>query len=246
MTDPDLARSLLHCLDLTSLGEDDSPAHIARLCRAALAAPIWPAAICVYPEHITTTRRQLAAAAGERQPPRVASVVNFPDGGSDPDRVIRECRRAIAAGAEEIDAVLPWRALQIGDSSRYQALAEACRTACGQATVKFIVESALLTDEQLDEACTLALAAGADFLKTSTGKNGPGASMAAATRMLRAIAESGRACGFKASGGIRTIDQARSYADLVQQQLRLSALTPDRFRIGASGLHAELLAAIGG
>lgn len=236
---------LLHCLDLTSLGEDDSPADIARLCRGALAAPAWPAAICVHPEHITTARRQLAVLAGQSQPPRVASVVNFPDGGSDPDRVRRECRRAIAAGAEEIDAVLPWRALQVGDSAGYEALAEACRAACGEVTLKFILESALLTDDQLDEACTLALAAGADFLKTSTGKNGPGASLEAAARMLRAIVESGRACGFKASGGIRTIEQAQAYADLTQQQLRLSTLNPDRFRIGASGRHTELLAAIG-
>ena len=102
-----LAARLMPLLDLTSLGEDDTPARIEALCAGALAAPVAPAAVCVYPEHVAGARRALDASGI-----RVATVVNFPEGSDDPARVERETRRAIAAGADEVDMVLPWRALR--------------------------------------------------------------------------------------------------------------------------------------
>ena len=110
--DPTLASRLLSLLDLTSLGEDDSPQRIAELCTAALAAPVLPAAVCFYPEHLANAGRVLAGSGI-----KLATVVNFPDGGSDPQRVAREIRRALAVGADEIDLVLPYRSVIAGDSA---------------------------------------------------------------------------------------------------------------------------------
>ena len=104
-----LALRLLPLLDLTSLGEADTPAGIDRLCESALRIDPRPAAVCVYPEHVTGASRALVGSGV-----RIATVVNFPDGGDDAARVARETRRAIAAGADEVDMVLPWRALLAG------------------------------------------------------------------------------------------------------------------------------------
>ncbi|MFZ2236209.1 MAG: deoxyribose-phosphate aldolase, partial [Dokdonella sp.] len=99
-----LAARILPLLDLTSLGENDTPEWIQALCASAHTPAGLPAALCVYPEHVTTARRALQGTTA-----RVATVVNFPDGGSDAARAARETRRALAAGADEIDLVLPWR-----------------------------------------------------------------------------------------------------------------------------------------
>jgi deoxyribose-phosphate aldolase len=160
-----LATRLLPLLDLTSLGEDDTPATIEALCARARSAPLPPAAVCVYPEHVPTARRAL------RGPPvRVATVVNFPDGGEDADRVARETRRALAAGADEIDLVFAWRAFLRGDATLAREAIAAARRACAGATLKLILETGELgTPEAIRAASQRGLGAGVDFLKTSTG-----------------------------------------------------------------------------
>lgn len=241
-----LARRALACLDLTSLGEDDDRARIEALCDAARTAPGAPAALCVYPEWIATVRRRL-----DRDGPAgvaVATVVNFPDGGADPARVARETRRAVAAGATEVDVVLPWRALLDGEPAMARAVIAACREACGaRALMKVILESGELGDAlAVREASLLALDEGADFLKTSTGKARRGATPEAAQVMLEAIARRGGGCGFKASGGIRTLDDAARYLALADDVLGPGWATPRRFRLGASALLAEIVRAIDG
>lgn len=241
-----LARRALACLDLTSLGEDDDRARIEALCEAARTAPGAPAALCVHPEWIATVRRRL-----DRDGPAgvaVASVVNFPDGGADPGRVARETRRAIAAGATEIDVVLPWRAVLDGEPATARAVLAACREACGaRALMKVILESGELAGARgVREASLLALDEGADFLKTSTGKARRGATPEAAQVMLEAIAERGGGCGFKASGGVRTLDDAGRYLELADAILGPGWATPRRFRLGASALLAEIVRAIDG
>lgn len=237
------ASRVLGLLDLTSLGEDDTPARIRTLCAAARSAHGLPAAVCIYPEHITTAREALAGAAV-----KVATVVNFPEGADDPQRIARETRRAIAAGADEIDMVLPWRALQAGDAARARAGVDACRTACGPGiALKLILETgALGTPELIREASELGLDAGVDFLKTSTGKVAVNATPEAAAVMLDAIAARGGRCGFKAAGGIRTLADARVYLELAQARLGAEWVDPARFRIGASALFDALLAELGG
>ncbi len=237
------ASRVLGLLDLTSLGEDDTPARIRTLCAAARSARGLPAAVCIYPEHITTAREALAGAAV-----KVATVVNFPEGADDPQRIARETRRAIAAGADEIDMVLPWRALQAGDAARARAGVDACRSACGPGiALKLILETgALGTPALIREASELGLDAGVDFLKTSTGKVAVNATPEAAAVMLDAIAARGGRCGFKAAGGIRTLADARVYLELAQARLGAEWVDPARFRIGASALFDALLAELGG
>ncbi|MHB1273675.1 MAG: deoxyribose-phosphate aldolase [Rhodanobacter sp.] len=234
-----LAARLLSLLDLTSLGEHDTPAQIEALCASARAAPVLPAALCVYPEHITTVRRGLQGTTV-----KVATVVNFPDGGSDPRRVEHETRRALAAGADEIDLVLPWRALLRDEAASADAVVKACRAVCGDGVVlKLILETGELdTSGRIRQACAIGLEAGVDFLKTSTGKVSVNATPAAAVVMLDAIAAAGGRCGFKAAGGIRTLADAKVYLDLAEARLGGGWSDPAHFRIGASALFAELTA----
>ncbi len=236
-----LAARLLGLLDLTSLGEDDTPRHIRALCAAARLPQGAPAAVCVYPEHVTCAREALADTAIA-----VATVVNFPEGGSDAQRVVRETRRAIAAGADEIDLVLPWRALQAGDAQTARAVVAACRDVCGTGVLlKLILETGALGDAALIRtACAVGLDAGVDFLKTSTGKVGVNATLAAAQIMLQAIADRGGRCGFKAAGGIRSLADAESYLALSARMLGEEWPTAARFRIGASALFDEIRAAL--
>ncbi len=236
-----LAVRLLPLLDLTSLGEDDTPARIEALCTSARTPYGLPAALCVYPEHVTTVRRALQGTIA-----RVATVVNFPDGGSDHARVTAETRRALAAGADEIDLVLPYRALRRGESALAEAVVKACREVCAAGiTLKLILETGELgTPELVRQACAIGLAARVDFLKTSTGKVPVNASPEASALMLDAIAEDGGRCGFKAAGGIRTLADAMTYLDLAESRLGTAWIDPAHFRIGASTLFSELTAAL--
>jgi deoxyribose-phosphate aldolase len=237
------AARVLGLLDLTSLGEEDTPARIRALCAAARSPHGLPAAVCVYPEHVTSAREALAGTAM-----KVATVVNFPEGADDPQRIARETRRAIAAGADEIDMVLPWRALQAGDAARARAGVDACRSACGPGiALKLILETGELgTPALIRQACELGLDAGVDFLKTSTGKVPVNATAEAAAVMLDAIAARGGRCGFKAAGGIRTLADAQVYLALARDRLGADWVQPARFRIGASALFDALLAELGG
>jgi len=232
-----LAARLLPLLDLTSLGEDDTPEQIQLLCARARCG-VLPAAVCVYPEHVSTARRALAGAAV-----KIASVVNFPDGGSDAARVEREIRRVLAAGADEIDMVLPWAAFCRGDVSAARAVVDAARRACGNAHVlKLILETGeLATPGRIRAAAELGIAAGVDFLKTSTGKVAVNATPEAAATVLDVIAAHGGRCGFKAAGGIREPADAAVYLQLAVARLGEGWVTPAHFRIGASALRDALV-----
>jgi deoxyribose-phosphate aldolase len=237
--DPMLASRLLSLLDLTSLGEDDSPQRIADLCAAALAAPALPAAVCVYPEHLAGAGWILADSGI-----RLATVVNFPDGSDDPQRVVREIRRALAVGADEIDLVLPYRGMIAGDSAAAERVVRTARGACdSHVALKLILETGELGSADLiRRAAQLGLDAGVDFLKTSTGKAPVNATLEAAAIMLDAIAASGGCCGFKAAGGVRTAVDAARYLDLADRRLGAAWATREHFRIGASSLFHELCA----
>lgn len=239
----DVARLALACLDLTRLEQGDGMAEVDALCARAAAAPGLPAALCVWPH--------LARRARERAPAgvAVAAVANFPDGGSDIGRALRDAGTIVDAGAQEIDLVLPWRALRDGDAGSAAALLRAVRRAARGLRLKLILETGELREPALIEAAArLGLAEGADFLKTSTGKTPVGATPEAAAVMLRTIAADAAACGtvgFKAAGGIRTLADAAVYLDLVERHLGAAALAPRRFRIGASALLADIEAVLG-
>lgn len=240
----DLARRTLHALDLTCLDESAEPQRIEALCRSAGSAAGRVAAVCVHPEYLRSAREWLDRAGyGEV---RVATVANFPAGRDDVDSALREVRRAVAAGADEVDLVFPWRALLAGDAQTGEALVAACRAACAERVrLKVILETgALQSPEAIRTASLAALRGGADFLKTSTGKTAVHATPAAAAVMLDCIAEQGGHCGFKASGGLRQLDDAAPYFALAEARLGPGWPTPQRFRLGASALLDAVHAAL--
>ena len=234
------ARVVLSCLDLTSLNEDDGPAQVDALCETALSLP-WgrPAAVCVWPTLAARARQSLPREVA------VAAVANFPQGGPDIETAIRDVELIAQAGAQEVDVVLPWRTMLAQDLHACQSLLGAVRRASGSMCLKVILESGSLPHPQaLQQACQLALDSGADFLKTSTGKAGTGATPQAAQLMLREIDSHAGAhtstVGFKASGGVRTVSEAAVYVELVRQHWGASGLTPKRLRFGASALLQDL------
>lgn len=237
-----IARRALAAMDLTSLNESDGVEDIRRLCASAHTPAGSVAAVCVYPEMVAVARAALA-----ESPVRVATVVNFPDGGSDPARVARECRRALAAGAHEIDVVMPYAAWLAGDAAGTRAVLTAAREACADQRLKVILETGVLQREPVIRAAArLAIECGADFIKTSTGKVPINATLDAARWTLDEIADSGRACGFKAAGGIRSIADAAGYFALADARFGADWASPARFRLGASSLLADVLRVLGG
>ncbi len=233
------ARTALACLDLTSLNDADTPADIDKLCARAQGPHGTVAAVCVWPRLAAHARAQLPASI------RVAAVANFPHGEPDLRRALRDTEDIVAAGAQEVDVVFPWR-----DFAHAPALLHAVRAACAGLTLKVILETGELADEaRIAQASRIALDAGADFLKTSTGKTPRSASPEAARVMLGAIAARAEArgrVGFKPSGGIRTVADAAVYIALTAEHLGPAAVNPQRFRIGASGLLNDIEALLAG
>ncbi len=244
MTDPaSTARTALACLDLTSLNDADDAAAISALCAQAAGPAGAPAALCVWPRFVAQAKAQAPAGV------RVAAVANFPAGGLDVDAEVADARAIVDDGGDEVDLVLPWRALQAGDAAGAAAVVQAVRAACTGRTLKLILESGdLATPALIRQACGIGLDAGVDFLKTSTGKTATGATPAAAQLMLQAIASHprGAVVGFKASGGIRKVADAAVYIALVRQILGDAAVTPQRLRFGASGLLGDITAVLQG
>jgi deoxyribose-phosphate aldolase len=185
-------REMVALVDLTSLTREETDAEIAALCAQAQ-TPVGPvAAVCVYGQYVT---RAVAELDGSGIP--VAAVANFPEGDLDAGRAVRETTAAVEAGAREVDVVLPWRAFAAGDRAGAMAVVEATREAC-PVLLKVILESGLLREpEVIGAAARDALAVGADFVKTSTGKLQPAATLPAAAVMLEAVRDHDLG-GFKA------------------------------------------------
>ena len=236
------ARRALSLLDLTDLSDNADKAGLAALCARAIGAPGPVAAICIWPRFVAQARTMLG-----RAPVRIATVVNFPQGEATGAEVLAETQGALAASADEIDLVLPWRAFLAGDAAGAEAMVRAVRAACGDKRLKVILETGEYPDlDRVRAASELAIAAGADFIKTSTGKTTHSASLPAARTMLEVIAASDRPVGLKPSGGIRTLDDAASYLALADEIIGPGWATPETFRFGASGLHQVLVDTIAG
>ncbi|NKI34499.1 deoxyribose-phosphate aldolase [Wenzhouxiangella sp. XN79A] len=240
---PDRLRALLGRLDLTRLAPDDDADSVAAFCATAASRHGAPAAVCILPAFVELAARTLDR-HGLSGTVRVATVANFPGGDRPVDAVFAGIERSLADGADEIDLVLPWRDLVAGRIEQAAALLDGARKRSSGATLKVILETGALTGRQLDRAADLALDHGADFLKTSTGVDHPGASPEAAGRLLQRISARRAPCGLKVSGGIRTIDAASAYLALAEQRMGPDWPSPERFRIGASGLLDRLLEAL--
>jgi deoxyribose-phosphate aldolase len=239
-------------IDLTTLEGQDTPGKVRALCAKAMrpdpADQTCPAvaAICVYPDLVATAR---AALAGSHV--KVASVATaFPSGRAQLDIKLRDTADAVAAGADEIDMVIDRGAFLTGDYSAVFDEIVAVKTACdgpeGSAHLKVILETGeLATYDNVRRASWLAMLAGADFIKTSTGKIQPAATLPVTLVMLEAVRDfrdaTGRMVGVKAAGGIRTSKDAIRYLVLVNEIAGPDWLCPDLFRLGASSLLNDLL-----
>jgi deoxyribose-phosphate aldolase len=237
----ELKKSAITCLDYTSLNDTDTTDDIRTLCDRAITPLANVATVCVYPDFVNFAFRQL-----QNTGIKIATVVNFPSGAENLDNVLADTKKSIFDGADEIDVVWPYQAYLKGDHESGINLVRAVKKACGDKIVKVILETGELKDPQIIAAASNdALAAGADFLKTSTGKVAVGATLEAAEIMLKAIKnyqpKTKQTLGLKVSGGIRTEQDAAQYIQLAQSIMGESWVTPQTFRIGASSLLNNLL-----
>ena len=235
-------------MDLTTLEGKDTPGKVAFLCRKAT-QPLDPrykvphcAAVCVYPNLVRPAKKFLGESGV-----KVASVATaFPTGLMPLKLKLEEVRSAARDGADEIDMVIDRGVFLAGDHGRIFDEIVATREACGAAHLKVILETGeLLTYDNVRIASEIAMRAGADFIKTSTGKVSPAATMPVTLVMLEAIRdyfyETGIRIGMKPAGGIRTAKQALAYLVMVKETLGDDWLTPDLFRFGASTLVNDVL-----
>lgn len=227
-------------IDLTDLSDDHGENGIDRLLRDA--RDHGTAAVCVWPEYV-----ERATQALEGTGVRVATVADFPGGDGAPASVLASVDGSLAAGADEIDLVLPYRLVVAGRTSEAgeSVASVADRVHRGGALLKVILETGELGERELVvTAGQLAVDAGADFLKTSTGKTSAGASLDAVDAMIDVVAGADREVGLKPSGGISTVAAAMRYMELVERRLGDDAVTPQRLRFGASSLLADAVSII--
>jgi len=245
----------ISCMDLTTLSGDDTDERVRRLCAKARqpiqqelvqklgveSLRLTVAAVCVYHIFVETARRAL-----EGSGIHVAAVsTGFPAGLSPLNERVAEIRRSVEAGADEIDVVIT-RGLVFG--AKWEALYDEIATfknACGPAHLKVILGTGdLLTLRNVARASLVAMMAGADFIKTSTGKEAVNATLPVSLVMTRAIREyaqqTGMAVGFKPAGGIRTAKQSLDWLALMKEELGASWMKAELFRFGASGMLADI------
>jgi len=236
-------------MDLTTLEGKDTPGKVAYLCRKALqpgeakyAVPSC-AAVCVYPNMVKYARKFL----GENSPVHVASVATgFPSGQYPLRTKLEEVRRAVGDGSDEIDMVIDRCAFLDGDYAKVFDEIAATKEACGAAHLKVILETGeLVTYDNVRLASQIAMEAGGDFIKTSTGKVNPAATIPVTLVMLEAIRDyffaTGIRIGMKPAGGIRNSKMALAYLVMVKETLGDDWLTPDLFRFGASTLVNDVM-----
>jgi deoxyribose-phosphate aldolase len=239
---PVLIQRLISLIDLTSLNESDTEASIAAFCEKAQTPLGHVAAVCVYPSFARLVAAQFLGTAI-----KTATVANFPSGADSLESVLAVISRALQDGVQEIDVVFPYQRYLAGERDEAQSFVAACKAVCGpKVSLKVILETGALQDAATIAAASQdVLRAGADFIKTSTGKIPQGATLEVVTIMLLAIRELGpelkRPLGLKIAGGIREFSQAVQFLDLAGTIMGPKWATPHTFRIGASKLLDELL-----
>jgi deoxyribose-phosphate aldolase len=238
----------IRCIDLTTLEGKDSNGRVRSLCaKARNPRPGWPnvpsvAAVCVYPNLVPVAKESLRGSSV-----KVASVATaFPSGLSSLEVKLADTAAALASGADEIDMVIDRGAFLSGDEGTVYDEIVAVKELCGPAHLKVILETGELgTYDNVRRASDLALEAGADVIKTSTGKVGTNATFPVALVMCEALRDfarrTGERRGLKVAGGVRNTKQALTYLVIVKETLGDAWLTPDLFRIGASSLLDDLL-----
>lgn len=233
---------LISLMDYTNLNPEDSESDIAAFFEKAQ-TPFGPvAAVCILPQFVHFALDEFRDSSI-----RVATVANFPEGVSSLETVLLEIGSALENGVQEIDIVFPYHRYLAGERQYVQSFISMCKEACGEhVLLKVILETGVLKEAPIiADASYDALAAGADFIKTSTGKLSEGATLEAAATMLlvaKHIApQLKRPVGVKVSGGIKTASDAIQYLELADNILGGKIVKPQTFRIGASKLLDELI-----
>lgn len=230
------AQDLLPLLDLTSLQGDESLQTIKTLCQTAVSPLGKVAAVCVYPKWVQQARVFLDT--HNATDIAVACVINFPHGMDAEAEITTSVQAALDAGAREIDFVFDYTAYLAGQEQQAFDKVALCKKLCQKrAKLKVILETGAYPDTaRLKQACLGVIAAGADCLKTSTGKFHTHATLETARVLLESIQESGLPIAFKVAGGVRSLETAWAYVRLAQQVMGPDFICPNLFRIGASVL----------
>ncbi|WP_418608120.1 deoxyribose-phosphate aldolase [Pseudoalteromonas sp. US3C1013] len=230
------AMLVVSLMDLTSLNTDDNQASINALVNSIDPKLGIPAAVCVFSEFVDDAKIALANRLLSHV--KVATVTNFPTGEAPLNEVLNETLIAIEGGADEIDLVIPYKALIKGEADTVLEYVSESKKACGsRAKLKVIIESGeLKTPALIAQATELAIQGGADFVKTSTGKVAVNATLEATEIMLNTIKKSSKTVGFKAAGGVKTTGDANAYLQLTTEIMGHEYLAPETFRFGASSL----------
>jgi deoxyribose-phosphate aldolase len=240
-----IAQRALSLMDLTSLTNTETEQEITTLCNKAKSPAGETAAICIFPRFIPLAKKILKT----QQTPQVkiATVTNFPHGNDDIDIALAETKAAVAYGADEVDLVFPYHALIQGNENIGFDMVKVCKQACADtAKLKVIIETGELKSEALiRKASEICINAGADFIKTSTGKVSENATPRAAKVMLEVIKEKNTSVGFKPAGGVRNAEDAAIYLGLADDILGQEWADVNHFRFGASSLLNSLLETLG-
>lgn len=233
-------KTLISLLDLTTLNQDEPEEFIKLLCQKASSPLGTVAAICVYPKFVSLVAKELPD-----NNIKIVSVANFPTGNEDLVKTIEDIQYAIRSGASEMDIVFPYHLYLKGNIEESFQFIKECRIACKNVLLKVILETSEFDSlEKIYALSNEIISAGADFIKTSTGRSKQGATVENAGAMLLAIKSSQQKnMGFKASGGIKEIGQALSYVHLAKNIMGDDWVNPKHFRIGASILLDKILAA---
>ncbi len=200
-----VSKEAISLMDLTTLNDNDTDKKVIQLCKDAQTQAGNTAAVCIYPRFIPVARKALALQNSSTI--KIATVTNFPHGNDDLDIAFAETRAAVAYGTDEVDVVFPYKALIAGNSEVGAQMIAGCRAICGaNISLKVIIESGeLQTETLIKQASDICIAAGADFIKTSTGKVPVNATLEATKVMLESIKASGKDVGFKAAGGVKVV-----------------------------------------
>ncbi len=233
-----IAKQILSLIDLTTLNDNDTEQSIINITNKAKTSFGNVPAICIYSRFITQAKNLL-----KNTEIKIATVTNFPHGSTDLELALYETSLAINRGADEIDIVFPYHALKQGNTAIGAKMIKEAKYICANKTLKVIIESGELNDPTLIQlASEISINNGADFIKTSTGKVKTNATLEAAKIMLNTIKHSGKKCGFKAAGGIKTVVDAQQYLNLAESIMGANWINANNFRFGASGLLNDVLA----
>ncbi len=234
-----VAQQTLGLIDLTTLNDNDTNEIVVELCKKASTEFGSVPAICIFRQFIPAAKEYFQQ---NKLNIKIATVTNFPHGGTDLELALKETQEAINLGADEVDIVFPYKALMNGDTAIGAEMIKKAKQICGNKTLKVIIESGVLNDPKLiEQASDISIANGADFIKTSTGKVAVNATLEATEIMLNSIKKNNKPCGFKAAGGIRSVAEAKEYLELTARIMGKDWINANNFRFGASSILTDLL-----